>query len=78
MISTMKLLPRPQINVKAYSACHVNTMETLNSSDIYFVMTNNIARYSQYPHSKHEANRWPNDTKKHMQKEIQMKSKKIK
>ncbi len=68
MISTMKLLPRPQINVKAYSACHVNTVETLNSSDIYFVMTNNIASYSQYPHSKHVANRWSNDTKKHMQK----------
>lgn len=48
MISTMKPLPRPQINVKAYSACHVNTVETLNSSDIYFVMTNNIARYSTH------------------------------
>lgn len=46
MMSPMKPLPRPQINVKVYSACHVDTVQTLNSSDIYFVITNNIARYS--------------------------------
>lgn len=47
-MSTLKPLPRPQINVKVYSACHVDTVKTLNSSDIYFAMTNNMARYSTY------------------------------